>query len=455
MLLLLFYFGVNMLGVRIDAWTAAALAFTIGTSAYLAEIWRGCIQAVPKGAVGGRQGAGAGFPAHAGAGHHPPGGAHGPAADRRLHGAGGEGHVARRADRLHRARKGGHADEHHHLPARRRLRHGLADLLRDLLAAVDAGAASRKASSTSAPCACRRSRTRWKTGRRTARKPGGPRAGTASSGGDDHAQCVQATYCALSSPCRRPRRRRVRRCARRRRRTRSSSAARSSSRSTRPCRPTACSTPATSPSGIDVDVANAIGKAAEGAGRVRHGELAGPHPGAALQPRRHGGRDLLDHAGARAAGRLLDPLCRPVGGADRAQDACDQGTGRSQEPEGRRHPRRAGGRRAHRDGTFPACRSCASTMAPPPCRPCCPARSTPWAAATTARSTCARARKGEEYEQKFPLRAAHFGIGIRRGNPELLQWLNTFVYSIKNTGELDAISKKWRNGAPMIPLPVF
>ena len=37
--------------------------------------------------------------------------------------------------------------------------------------------------------------------------------------------------------------------------------------------------------------------------------------------------------------------------------------------------------------------------------------------------------KGEEYEQKFPLRAAHFGIGIRRGNPELLQWLNTFVYA--------------------------
>jgi len=63
--------------------------------------------------------------------------------------------------------------------------------------------------------------------------------------------------------------------------------------------------------------------------------------------------------------------------------------------------------------------------------------------------------KGEEYEQKFPLRAAHFGIGIRRGNPELLQWLNTFVYQIKNNGELDAISRKHRNGAPMIPLPVF
>jgi polar amino acid transport system substrate-binding protein len=63
--------------------------------------------------------------------------------------------------------------------------------------------------------------------------------------------------------------------------------------------------------------------------------------------------------------------------------------------------------------------------------------------------------KGEEYEQKFPLRAAHFGIGIRRGNPDMLQWLNTFVYQIKNSGELDAISRKFRNGQPMIPLPVF
>lgn len=62
---------------------------------------------------------------------------------------------------------------------------------------------------------------------------------------------------------------------------------------------------------------------------------------------------------------------------------------------------------------------------------------------------------GEEYEQKFPLRAAHFGIGIRRGNPELLQWLNTTIYALKNTGELDAISKKWRDGKPMIQLPVF
>jgi polar amino acid transport system substrate-binding protein len=67
----------------------------------------------------------------------------------------------------------------------------------------------------------------------------------------------------------------------------------------------------------------------------------------------------------------------------------------------------------------------------------------------------AKGGKGEEYEQKFPLRAAYFGIGIRRGSAELLQWLNTFVYQIKNNGELDALSRKYRNNAPMINLPVF
>ena len=51
---------------------------------------------------------------------------------------------------------------------------------------------------------------------------------------------------------------------------------------------------------------------------------------------------------------------------------------------------------------------------------------------------------GKNYEVKIVLRPLHFGIGIRRGQTELLQWLNTFVYTIKNNGELDAISRKWR-----------
>ena len=61
---------------------------------------------------------------------------------------------------------------------------------------------------------------------------------------------------------------------------------------------------------------------------------------------------------------------------------------------------------------------------------------------------------GDQFEQKFPLRAAHFGIGMRRGNPDLLHWINTFLYFVKNDGTLEGLSQKWRN-APLPALPVF
>ena len=61
---------------------------------------------------------------------------------------------------------------------------------------------------------------------------------------------------------------------------------------------------------------------------------------------------------------------------------------------------------------------------------------------------------GKNYEVKIVLRPLHFGIGIRRGQTELLQWLNTFIYTIKNNGELDAVSRKWRQ-LPLEQLPVF
>jgi polar amino acid transport system substrate-binding protein len=61
---------------------------------------------------------------------------------------------------------------------------------------------------------------------------------------------------------------------------------------------------------------------------------------------------------------------------------------------------------------------------------------------------------GKQYETKLVLRPLHFGFGIRRGSTDLLQWLNTAVYAIKNNGELEAISQKWR-GLPVGPLPVF
>lgn len=49
MQLFLAYFGLSLLGLDVSAWFAAGLALTLYTSAFLAEIWRGCVDAVPKG----------------------------------------------------------------------------------------------------------------------------------------------------------------------------------------------------------------------------------------------------------------------------------------------------------------------------------------------------------------------------------------------------------------------
>ena len=47
--LFLVFFGAPVLGLDINPWIAAAAALTLNTSAFLGEIWRGCIQAVPRG----------------------------------------------------------------------------------------------------------------------------------------------------------------------------------------------------------------------------------------------------------------------------------------------------------------------------------------------------------------------------------------------------------------------
>ena len=49
MQLFLAYFGLALWGWETSAWTAAALALTLYTSAFLVEIWHGCVQAIPKG----------------------------------------------------------------------------------------------------------------------------------------------------------------------------------------------------------------------------------------------------------------------------------------------------------------------------------------------------------------------------------------------------------------------
>jgi polar amino acid transport system permease protein len=49
MQLFLVFFGLPLLGVEVQPWIAATVGLTLFTSAYLAEIWRGCVEAIPKG----------------------------------------------------------------------------------------------------------------------------------------------------------------------------------------------------------------------------------------------------------------------------------------------------------------------------------------------------------------------------------------------------------------------
>jgi polar amino acid transport system permease protein len=47
--LFLAYFGLGLFGINVSAWVAAGGALTLYASAYLTEIWRGCVDAVPRG----------------------------------------------------------------------------------------------------------------------------------------------------------------------------------------------------------------------------------------------------------------------------------------------------------------------------------------------------------------------------------------------------------------------
>jgi len=47
--LFLIFFGAPVLGLDINPWVAAGIALVLNSAAFLAEIWRGCIEAIPRG----------------------------------------------------------------------------------------------------------------------------------------------------------------------------------------------------------------------------------------------------------------------------------------------------------------------------------------------------------------------------------------------------------------------
>ena len=102
MQLFVVYYGLALYGVKLDAWVAVAIGFTLHASAYLGEIWRGAIEAVPRGQVEAAQGPEPRLRlAHEGRG--PAAGVpHLAAGDHRLSGAADQGNLAGGVRRLHR-----------------------------------------------------------------------------------------------------------------------------------------------------------------------------------------------------------------------------------------------------------------------------------------------------------------------------------------------------------------
>ncbi|MDQ6881160.1 MAG: ABC transporter permease subunit, partial [Pseudomonadota bacterium] len=49
MQLFVVYYGLALVGFNLDAWLAVAIGLTLHASAFLGEIWRGAIEAVPRG----------------------------------------------------------------------------------------------------------------------------------------------------------------------------------------------------------------------------------------------------------------------------------------------------------------------------------------------------------------------------------------------------------------------
>lgn len=49
MQIFLLFFGVALFGVEVSPWVAACAALTLWSAAFLAEIWRGCVESVPRG----------------------------------------------------------------------------------------------------------------------------------------------------------------------------------------------------------------------------------------------------------------------------------------------------------------------------------------------------------------------------------------------------------------------
>ena len=60
----------------------------------------------------------------------------------------------------------------------------------------------------------------------------------------------------------------------------------------------------------------------------------------------------------------------------------------------------------------------------------------------------------KEFDLKFVIRRSPAHMGVKMGEHNLLQWLNSFIFFNTMNGELDRLHRKWL-AAPMAPLPTL
>jgi polar amino acid transport system substrate-binding protein len=63
-------------------------------------------------------------------------------------------------------------------------------------------------------------------------------------------------------------------------------------------------------------------------------------------------------------------------------------------------------------------------------------------------------RYPDKFEEKTTYLQSFYGVGMRRGDPDLLHWLNTVLFVHNQNGELGKIYEKWMK-TPMPALPSF
>lgn len=65
-----------------------------------------------------------------------------------------------------------------------------------------------------------------------------------------------------------------------------------------------------------------------------------------------------------------------------------------------------------------------------------------------------KSRPDLEIEIKLLLRRQYSGIAVRRDDTDLLRWINTWLFTVKNNGELSKVYEKWI-GTPLPEMPAL